>query len=128
MNNQVVNQYNEYLKVTAGNEAAAASLTLAAIMLEGRCESSASPAGTLLTVKEAASRLRVSTRTDLRNVCNRGTAGLQGRPPAANHAEMLEDYQRQGTSAVRRPGAFGHVPTVASEMLSRTAAVFRRCR
>ncbi len=53
MNNQVVSQYNEYLKLTGGDKAAAASLTLAAVMMEGRSEAPAPPA-MALTVAEAA--------------------------------------------------------------------------
>ena len=62
MNNQVVSEYNEYLKLTGGDKAAAASLTLAAVMMEGRSETPAPPA-MALTVAEAAQRLRVSRYT-----------------------------------------------------------------
>jgi excisionase family DNA binding protein len=62
MNNQVVGEYNEYLKLTGGDKAAAASLTLAAVMMEGRSEAPALPA-TALTAAEAAKRLRVSPWT-----------------------------------------------------------------
>jgi excisionase family DNA binding protein len=110
MNNQVVSQYNEYLKLTAGNEAAAASLTLAAIMLDGHCESSASPADTPLTVKEAASRLRVST-AQIYEMCAAGElrAFKVGRLLRIT-PEMLEDYQRQRTSTARHREPFGHRP------------------
>jgi len=110
MNTQVVSQYNEYLKLTAGNEAAAASLTLAAIMLEGRSESPGAPAGAPLTVKEAASQLRVSTRR-IYEMCATGEL----RAFKVGHSlritqEVLEEYRQQGTIAVRRPETFGHRP------------------
>ena len=62
MNNQVVSQYNEYLKLTGGDKIAAAGLTLAAVMMEGHSEAPAQPM-TALTVAEAARRLRVSRYT-----------------------------------------------------------------
>jgi len=110
MNNQVLSQYNEYLKVTAGNEAAAASLTLATIMLDGRSDSSAPPAGALLTVIEAASRLRVSTR-QIYEMCAAGElrAFKVGRLLRIT-PEMLEEYQRQRTSTARHREPFGHRP------------------
>jgi excisionase family DNA binding protein len=62
MNNQVVSEYNEYLKLTGGDKTAAASLTLAAVTMEGRSEAPARPA-MALTAAEAAERLRVSPWT-----------------------------------------------------------------
>ncbi len=107
MNNQVVSQYNEYLKLTSGDKAAAASLTLAAIMLEGRSESPAPPAGALLTVKEAASQLRVSARR-IYEMCAAGElrAFKVGRRLRIT-PEMFKEYQRQGAIAAHRRGPFG---------------------
>jgi len=62
MNNQVVSEYNEYLKLTGGDKAAAASLTLAAVMMESRNEAPARPA-TAWTVAEVAARLRINPKT-----------------------------------------------------------------
>ena len=64
MNNQVVSEYNEYLKLTGGDKAAAASLTLAAALRD--CQpAAAEPAPPIgaLTAAEAAKRLRVSPWT-----------------------------------------------------------------
>jgi excisionase family DNA binding protein len=110
MNNQVVSQYTEYLKLTSGDKAAAASLTLGAIMLEGHSESPAPPAGAPLTVKEAASQLRVSTRR-IYEMCAAGELrafkvgrGLRITP------EILKEYQRQGAIAARRREPFSNRP------------------
>ena len=62
MNNQVVSEYNEYLKLTGGDKAAAASLALAAVMMETRSEAPARPA-TALTAAEVAARLRINPKT-----------------------------------------------------------------
>ena len=51
MNNEVVSQYNEYLKLTGGDKAAAASLALAAVLVDDRA-TSMTPAA--LTAEEAA--------------------------------------------------------------------------
>ena len=110
MNNEVLSQYNEYLKKTSGDEAAAASLTLAAIMLEGRSESPAPPTGAPLTVKEAAAKLRVSTRR-IYDLCAAGElrAFKVGRWLRIT-PDMLEEYQRQGAIAARRREPSGHRP------------------
>jgi excisionase family DNA binding protein len=88
-------------------KAAAASLTLGAIMLEGHSESPAPPAGAPLTVKDAASQLRVSTR----RVYEMSAAGelrafKVGRGLRIT-PEMLKEYQRQGAIAARRREPFG---------------------
>jgi excisionase family DNA binding protein len=57
MNNQVVGEYDEYLKLTSQDTAAAASLTLAAALRECR---SATRSDRPLTVPEVAKFLRVS--------------------------------------------------------------------
>ena len=65
MNNQVASEYNEYLKLTGGDKAAAASLTLAAALRDCRAATVAeatAPTGAL-TAAEAAKRLRVSPWT-----------------------------------------------------------------
>ena len=110
MNAQINILYAEYLGHTGGDKAAAASLTLAAIMLEGHSESPATPAGAPLTVKEAAFQLRVSTRR-IYEMCAAGELrafkvgrGLRITP------EMLKDYQRQGAIAARRREPFGNRP------------------
>ena len=65
MNNQIVSQYNEYLKLTGGDKAAAASLTLAAVMLDHHPatpgQSPPDDSGSL-TVKDAAVRLNLSSK------------------------------------------------------------------
>ena len=62
MNNEVVSQYNEYLKLTAGDKAAAAILALAAVMMDGRSDAPG-PTATALTVAEVAARLRITPKT-----------------------------------------------------------------
>lgn len=65
MNNEVVSQYNEYLKLTGGDKAAAASLTLAAVMLDHQPatpgKSPPDDSGSL-TVKDASVRLNLSSK------------------------------------------------------------------
>ncbi len=80
MNNQVVSQYNEYLKLTSGDEAAAASLTLAAIMLEGRSESPAPPA---VSRGETGGQFR-GIRGPSRALRNRGEMGATCQALAGN--------------------------------------------
>jgi excisionase family DNA binding protein len=107
MNTEVVDQYNEYLKLTAGNEATAASLTLAAIMLEGRITSQAPPAGAPLTVKETALQLRISTHRVYEMIAAGELRAFKVGRILRISPEMLEEYQRQSTVAVRRQEMFG---------------------
>jgi excisionase family DNA binding protein len=109
MNAQITRQYAEYLAHT-GDKTVAGCLVLAAIMLEGRSESSTAPAGALLTVKEAASRLRVSTRR-IYEMCAAGElrAFKVGRRLRIT-PEMLEEYQQQGAIRARRREPLGHRP------------------
>ena len=67
MNKQVQQLYAKYLELTQGDKAAAASLTLADVMLEER----ESPVPESLTVAEAAKRLHVSAGT-VYDLCARG--------------------------------------------------------
>jgi hypothetical protein len=65
MNPAVTQLYAEYLQHTDGDKAAAASLTLAAVMVEDRqpvLEPTAPPEAAL-SIKQAAARLAVSTRS-----------------------------------------------------------------
>jgi len=61
MNAAVNSLYAEYLEHTGGDKAAAATLTLAAVMQEDRAP--AQPAAAALTVDEAAVRLRTHRAT-----------------------------------------------------------------
>ncbi len=63
MNNQVVSEYNEFLKLTGGDKAAAASLTLAAALRECQPTWATEPADRALTVAEVADRLNISPQT-----------------------------------------------------------------
>jgi excisionase family DNA binding protein len=110
MNAAVNAIYAEYLDHTGGDKAAAASLALAAVMVEGRSEAPAVPAGAPLTVKEAAAQLRVSTRR-IYEMCAAGElrAFKVGRRLRIA-PEMLEEYRRHGAVTVRRREAFSGRP------------------
>jgi excisionase family DNA binding protein len=62
MDPQVNALYAEYLNHTSGDKAAAASLTLAAVMMESPSEAPARPV-TALTVAEVAVQLKISPKT-----------------------------------------------------------------
>ena len=95
MNAAVNALYTEYLEHTGGDKAAAASLTLAAVLTEN-ANPVPSPAGQSLTVKKAAAQLRVSTRR-IYELCGSGelTAFKVGRVLRIA-PEALDDYRRQG--------------------------------
>ncbi len=64
MNNQVVSEYDECLKLTGGDKAAAASLALAAALRDSQpAAAEPVPPTGALTAAEAAKRLRVSPWT-----------------------------------------------------------------
>jgi len=107
MNTAVNTLYAEYLDHTGGDKAAAAALTLAAVMVEGRSEAPAQPAGAPLTVKEAAAKLRVSTRR-IYEMCAGGElrAFKVGRRLRID-PDMLEEYRRKATIVVHRSEPFG---------------------
>ena len=100
MNNQVVSQYSEYLKLTGGDKTAAASLTLAAVMMDGRSELPTQPV-MALTVAEVAVRLRINRQT-IYEMCRTGRmrcyrAGRSVRIP-------LEEVERfENESGAREP-------------------------
>lgn len=108
MNATVNTLFAEYLDHTGGDKAAAASLTLAAVMMESQAEAPVTSNGLPLTVKEAAGQLRVSTRR-IYELCAAGTlrAFKVGRRLRIA-PEMLEEYQRQGRVVVHRPETFGN--------------------
>jgi excisionase family DNA binding protein len=94
MNPAVNALYAEYLEHTGGDKAAAASLALAAVLVENGTPSPS--AGQSLTVKEAAAQLRVSTRR-IYELCGSGelTAFKVGRVLRIA-PEAMDDYRRQG--------------------------------
>lgn len=110
MNVAVNTLYAKYLDHTGGDKAAAASLTLAAVMVEGRTESPAEPAGESLTVKDAAARLRVSTRR-IYEMCAAGELRAYKVGRSLRIApEAIEDYRQQQTIIVHRRETFGGRP------------------
>ena len=104
MNPAVTQLYAEYLQHTGGDKAAAASLTLAAVMVEDRqpvLEPTAPPEAAL-SIKQAAARLAVSTRS-IYELCAEGRlrAFKVGRLLRIA-PESLEEYQRRGAVAACR--------------------------
>jgi excisionase family DNA binding protein len=105
MNNEVVSEYNEYLKLTGGDKAAAASLTLAAAMKQSHGEAPALPA-TAMTVAEVAARLRINRKSlyamcrDRRVRCYR--AGRLARIPV-EEVERIEKESGARDPAPRFP-------------------------
>jgi len=99
MNAAVNALYAEYLEHTGGDKSAAASLTLAAVMQEGR--SPASPPETALTVVEAAKRLKVAPNT-VYLLVERGELQHHriGRTIRILPSD-IDAYQQQGTEATR---------------------------
>ena len=127
MNNQVVGEYNEYLKLTDGDKAAAASLTLAAVMLEGRSEAPAQPA-MALTVAEAARRLRVS-RCTVYQMCQSGRL-RSFRPGQAAHCGFPwrpSNSVKARAGSESPPGDSRHHQTLLLT-IARLVAVFGRRR
>jgi excisionase family DNA binding protein len=104
-NPAVSDLYNEYLQETGGNKAAAASLTLADVLL---CQGGLTPPerapmpDATLTVAEAAKRLKVAPNTvyDLvaQSELRHHRIGRTIRILAAD----IDLYQEQGTDAARR--------------------------
>ena len=107
MNTQVVSQYNEYLKLTGGDNAAAAGLTLAAALRD--CRPAAAepvPPTGALTVAEAASRLRVSPWTIYRLACTGKLPSYRAGSGAAIHRgrdRALRERKRRGPGEEDRP-------------------------
>jgi excisionase family DNA binding protein len=101
MNAAVNSLYTEYLDHTGGDKAAAASLTLAAVLTEAGAVMPA-PAGQSLTVKEAAAQLHVSTSC-IYELCESGRlASFKVGRVLRIHPEAIEDYRRQGAVPCRR--------------------------
>ena len=102
MNNEVVSQYNEYLKLTTGDKATAAILALAAVLVDDRA-TSMTPAA--LTAEEAARRLKVNRET----VCRLNRSGkLRGcRVGGALRFPLdeIERFEKEGGAARPRPAA-----------------------
>jgi excisionase family DNA binding protein len=104
-NPAIIELYNEYLQDTGGDNAAAASLTLADVLLGQGCLTPLEPApmpDDTLTVAEAAKRLKVAPNTvyDLvaRGELRHHRIGRTIRILAAD----IDLYQKQGTDAARR--------------------------
>jgi excisionase family DNA binding protein len=99
--NAVVNTlYAEYLEHTGDDKAAAASLTLAAVLVENGTPSP--PAGQSLTVKDAAAQLHVSASC-IYELCESGKlASFKVGRVLRIHPEAIDDYRRQGAVPGRR--------------------------
>jgi excisionase family DNA binding protein len=110
MDSTVFTIYRECLDHTDGDRTAAASLTLATVMMECRSAAPATPAGGPLTVKEAAAQLRVSTRR-IYEMCAAGElrAFKVGRSLRIM-PEMLEEYRRHGAVVAGRREPFSGRP------------------
>jgi excisionase family DNA binding protein len=106
MNNDVVCDFNEYLRLT-GDKAAAISLTLAAALRECSLGPPAAtrPSGNVLTVAEAATRLKVAQNTGHRLV-ERGELRHHriGRTIRILPTD-IDAYQRLAAEAARRQPA-----------------------
>ena len=107
MNTSVQHIFHDYLGLTDGDKAAAASLTLAAVMVESRIEPPANSNEASLTVKDAAAKLRVSTRR-IYELCGAGElrAFKVGRSLRIA-PEALDDYRQQQSITVRRRETIG---------------------
>lgn len=99
--NQAVNAlYAEYLEHTDGDKAAAASLSLAAVLMDAG--TLPPPPGQSLTVKEAAAQLHVSVSC-IYELCESGRlASFKVGRVLRIHPEAIEDYRRQGAVPCRR--------------------------
>ena len=100
MNAAVNTLYAEYLDHTGGDKAAAASLTLAAVMAE---TGGKTPPSTALTVTEAARRLNV-TRQTVYQMCQSGR--LRSFRPGTGRAlriPLKAVEQHENESGVREP-------------------------
>ena len=113
MNNQLVSEYNECLKLTGGDKAAAASLTLAAVMMEGCGEAPALPAAAL-TAAEVASRLRVSPWTIYRLARIGKLPSYRAGSALRFTVEEIERFEKESGAAPAKkaappfPGIFRH--------------------
>ena len=101
-NKQDLSEYNEYLKVTGGDKTAAASLTLAAVMMDGRNEAPARPV-TALTVAEVAARLRITGKA-VYQMCQDGRIGCYraGRSLRIS-VEEIERFENEPGARFRPP-------------------------
>ena len=103
MNTAVTREYAEYLELTGGDKAAAASLTLAATMRECQPAALTEPSDRALSVAEAADRLNVSSKT-VYDLVSRGELShhrVGGRTIRFLAAD-LQEYQRRTAEAARR--------------------------
>lgn len=98
MNSAVNTLYAEYLEQTDGDKAAAASLALAAVLMEN---GHSAPPEAALTVAEAAKRLKVAPNT-VYDLVERGELRHHriGRTIRILPAD-IDTYQQQGTEATR---------------------------
>jgi len=98
MNAAVNTLYTEYLEHTGGDKAAAASLTLAAVMVEN---DHSTPPPTSLTPEEAAARLRLNRKT-IYGLCQRRALRSYR---AGRHLRIpLEEIERiESASGARDP-------------------------
>jgi excisionase family DNA binding protein len=103
MDDALIREFNEYLKVTGGDKAVAASLTLAAVLRECCLGPPAAmpQSENVLTVAEAAKRLKVARKT-VYELVTRGELGHHriGRAIRILPAD-IDAYQRQEAEAVR---------------------------
>jgi excisionase family DNA binding protein len=110
MNPHVQQVFHDYLGLTNGDQAAAASLTLATVMMERRGEDPSPSASAPQTVKEAATHLRVSTRR-IYELCAAGELQAFKIGRSLRIApEALANYQQKQAITVRRRQTFGGRP------------------
>lgn len=98
MNAAVNALYAEYLKHTGGDKAAAASLTLAAVLMDDR----ASPAPAALTAEEAAQRLNVNRETIYRLSRSGKLRGCRVGGALRFPLDEIERFEKEGGAAQPR--------------------------
>jgi excisionase family DNA binding protein len=72
MNNNIANDFTDYLRLANGDTTAASNLVLAGVLAKQPTQQSAPPPDAPLTVKEAAGRLRIGAQR-VYGLCQAGT-------------------------------------------------------
>jgi excisionase family DNA binding protein len=101
MNTAVNTLYAEYLEHTGGDTAAAASLALAAVLMQDRAPATPPVVSPSLTIQEAAARLKVAPNTVYRLV-EQGKLKYHRVGRAIRIlATDIDAYQQEGTGATQ---------------------------
>jgi excisionase family DNA binding protein len=115
MNNQVVSEYGECLKLTGGDKAAAASLALAAALRDSQpAAAEPAPSTGALTAAEAAKRLRVSPWTIYRLARQGKLSSYRAGSALRFTVDEIERFEKEsGTVPAKKaappfPGVFRH--------------------